>query len=90
MCKCLWNHAFSLYLILKVSFYLFLQVLIPLISNRENQNKWPQVVTQDITRHTGALKGDVFTLSGQVKGRTLLPLPAQTDLLVQAAELQAE
>lgn len=66
-----------------------LQVLIPIMNNNHNQSGWPSVVTQDIGRHVGALKGDVLTLSGQVKGRTLLPLPPQTDLLIEAAELEA-
>lgn len=38
----------------------------------------------------GTLKGEVFVLSGQVKGRTLLPLPAQADLIIEAAECEAE
>lgn len=59
------------------------------MNNDHNQSGWPNVVTQDIGRHVGSLKGDVFTLSGQVKGRTLLPLPPQTDLLIEAAELEA-
>jgi hypothetical protein len=32
------------------------------------------------------MKGDVFTFSGQVKGKTLLPLPHQADLVVKAIE----
>ena len=59
------------------------------MGNEQNQTKWPHVVTQDVTRHVGTLKGDVFMLSGQVKGRTLLPLPSQTESLVEAAELEA-
>ncbi len=58
------------------------------MNNDVNQTSWPSVVTQDIGRHVGALKGDVLTLSGQVKGRTLLPLPPQTESLVEAAELE--
>lgn len=47
-------------------------------------------MTEDIGRHIGTLKGEVFVLSGQVKGRTLLPLPAQAELIIDAAECQAE
>ena len=36
--------------------------------------------------HTGGLKGDVFVLSGQVKGRTLLPLPPQAETATEAVE----
>ena len=41
-------------------------------------------------RHVGGLKGDVYVLSGQVKGRTLLPLPAQSESVILAAESEME
>ena len=68
----------------------YLQVLIPLLSNHDNRSKWPQVVSQDVMHHVGVLKGDVYVLSGQVKGKTLLPLPAQTESVIQAAVNQEE
>ena len=67
-----------------------LQVLIPLLSNNDNRSKWPQVVSQDVMHHVGVLKGDVYVLSGQVKGKTLLPLPAQTESVIRAAVNQEE
>ena len=66
--------------------YVSLQVFVPLISNGLNHHLWPQVVSQDIMKHTGGLKGDVFTVSGRVKGRTLLPLPPQAEEAGEAAE----
>ena len=66
------------------------QVLIPLLSNDDNHSKWPQVVSQDVMRHVGRLKGDVYVLSGQVKGKTLLPLPSKAESVVQAAIEQEE
>ena len=63
----------------------YLQVLIPLLSNSGNHTRWPQVVSQDVMHHVGVLKGDVYVLSGQVKGKTLLPLPAQTESVIRAA-----
>ena len=47
-------------------------------------------MTEDVVRHMGRFKGDVFVLSGQVKGRTLLPLPAQAELFIEAAECHEE
>lgn len=61
------------------------QVVLPLVSNGRNHRLWPQVVSQDVLRHTGGLKGDVLTLSGQVKGKTLLPLPPQAESAAMAA-----
>ena len=39
-------------------------------------------------RHVGGFKGEVFLFSGQVKGKTLLPLPPQADLMVRAVECE--
>lgn len=60
----------------------------PLLSNHINHAKWPQVVSQDVSRHVGNVKSDVYVLSGLVKGKTLLPLPPQTEAVVMAADLQ--
>ena len=66
--------------------YISLQLLVPVIANQSNQKKWPNVVSSDLLSHVGGLKGDVFKFTGQVKGRTLLPLPPQTNLVVEAVE----
>ena len=60
-------------------------MLLPLLSNGGNHSKWPLVVSGDVLQHVCRLKGDVYVLSGQVKGKTLLPLPQQTESIVQAA-----
>ena len=79
-------------------------MVLPLITNDSNHFQWPQVVSQDVMRHSGeilvecycirleyhishtcitaclgGLKGDVLVVSGQVKGKTLLPLPPQAE-----------
>ena len=48
----------------------------PILTNQKNHQGWPQVVSQDIVRHVHSLKSTVFMVVGQVKGKTLLPLPA--------------
>ena len=58
----------------------------PLIANNTNHTEWPKVVSQDLTRHIGSFKGEVYTINGQVKGKTLLPLPYQADLVVKASD----
>ena len=58
----------------------------PVITNDDNHTSWPAVVSQDVIRHIGTLKGDVFSFSGQVKGKTLLSLPQEADLVVKAVE----
>ena len=60
--------------------------MVPVIANDTNHSRWPSVVSQDVVRHIGTLKGEVYTFSGQVKGKTLLPLPRQADLVDRAIE----
>lgn len=52
-----------------------------MVSNTKNHSLWPQVVSQDVMKHTGGLMGDVLVLSGQVRGKTFLPLPPQADII---------
>ncbi|XP_075889814.1 dynein axonemal heavy chain 9 isoform X2 [Nelusetta ayraudi] len=61
------------------------EVVAPLLCNSQNQSEWPQVVSQDIRRHVHALKTSVFVMSGQVQGKTLLPLPAGSERAEQAS-----
>uniref|UniRef100_A0A7N6A5B3 Dynein, axonemal, heavy chain 9 n=1 Tax=Anabas testudineus TaxID=64144 RepID=A0A7N6A5B3_ANATE len=65
------------------------EVVAPLLSNSRNHTEWPQVVSQDILRHVHSLKTGVFVVSGQVQGKTLLPLPAGAER-VEQAELETE
>nr|XP_033467962.1 dynein heavy chain 9, axonemal [Epinephelus lanceolatus] len=61
------------------------EVVAPLLSNSKNQIEWPKVVCQDVLRHVHSLKTNVFVVSGQVQGKTLLPLPAGSERVEQAA-----
>ena len=56
-----------------------------MLSNGKNHGDWPQVVSQDVKRHVHSLKTNVFVVSGQVKGKTLLPLPLGAERVEQAA-----
>uniref|UniRef100_A0A4W6G4Y5 Dynein axonemal heavy chain 17 n=1 Tax=Lates calcarifer TaxID=8187 RepID=A0A4W6G4Y5_LATCA len=51
------------------------EVVAPLLSNSRNHTEWPKVVSQDVRHHVHSLKTNVFVVSGQVQGKTLLPLP---------------
>ena len=57
-----------------------------MLANSCNHKQWPDVVAKDVLRHMGSFKGEVYLFSGQVKGKTLLPLPQHTDLIVKAAD----
>uniref|UniRef100_A0A8B9E0C3 DYH9 protein n=1 Tax=Anser cygnoides TaxID=8845 RepID=A0A8B9E0C3_ANSCY len=56
-------------------------VIVPILTNRKNHQGWPQVVSQDIIHHVHSLKSAVSVVVGQVKGRTVLPLPQSNKLL---------
>ncbi|XP_071655678.1 dynein axonemal heavy chain 9-like isoform X2 [Patagioenas fasciata] len=55
------------------------RVIVPILMNKKNHQGWPQVVSQDIVRHVHNLKSTIFTVVGQVDGKTLLPLPAGSE-----------
>uniref|UniRef100_A0A8B9CMQ0 Dynein axonemal heavy chain 9 n=1 Tax=Anser brachyrhynchus TaxID=132585 RepID=A0A8B9CMQ0_9AVES len=57
------------------------EVIVPILTNRKNHQGWPQVVSQDIIHHVHSLKSAVSVVVGQVKGRTVLPLPQSNKLL---------
>ncbi|GFN78401.1 dynein heavy chain 9, axonemal, partial [Plakobranchus ocellatus] len=66
------------------------EVLVPLLSNERNHDKWPKVVSQDVTRHVHNLKSNVYVVSGQAKGKTLLPLPVGADRVDDAGDGEKE
>ncbi|XP_064179132.1 dynein heavy chain 9, axonemal [Anguilla rostrata] len=61
------------------------EVVVPVLANNRNHCEWPHVVSQDIKQHVHSLKTNVFVVAGQVKGKTLLPLPAGSERVEQAA-----
>lgn len=63
------------------------EVLVPLLRNEFNQKAWPNVVSQDVLRHIHNLKNKVFVVSGQVKGKTLLPFPVGADRVDKAVHV---
>ncbi|CAH1795230.1 unnamed protein product [Owenia fusiformis] len=62
------------------------EVLVPLLSNERNHEQWPNVVSADVLRHVHNLKSSVYVVAGQVKGKTLLPLPVGTEKVEEVAE----
>lgn len=44
------------------------------------------MVSQDVLRHVHQLKNNVFVIAGQVKGRTLLPLPVGSEKIQQESD----
>eukprot|EP00058_Branchiostoma_floridae_P013849 XP_002599337.1 hypothetical protein BRAFLDRAFT_275161 [Branchiostoma floridae] len=63
------------------------QIVVPLLSNFRNHDAWPTVVSQDVLRHVHNLKNSVYVVAGQVKGKTLLPLPVGTERVEQAIDV---
>ncbi|XP_041078235.1 dynein heavy chain 9, axonemal-like [Polyodon spathula] len=61
------------------------EVVVPVLANKKNHQTWPYVISQDISRHIHTLKNNVFVVAGQVRGKTLLPLPAGAEKVEDAA-----
>nr|XP_021499024.1 dynein heavy chain 9, axonemal [Meriones unguiculatus] len=55
------------------------EVIIPVLANEKNHLDWPHMVCQDVRRHAHSLQCDLLVILEQVKGRTLLPLPAGSE-----------
>lgn len=70
----------------KDDFLLILQILFPLLSNERNHESWPLVVAEDVVRHVHSIKSDVYVISGQAKGKTLLPLPVGAEKIDNGEE----
>ena len=51
----------------------------PILSNPDNYSSWPKVVSADVRSHVQKLKNEVYEITGSVKGRTMLPMPAGVD-----------
>ena len=68
VCTCAYRHATN-----------DVQVLMPVLGNKSNHGVWPKVVSDDVLKHVYLLKNRVHVMSGQVKGKTLLPLPASAE-----------
>ncbi|XP_044152524.1 dynein axonemal heavy chain 9 [Bufo gargarizans] len=55
------------------------EVIVPVLANQKNHQNWPLVVSQDVMRHVNGLKSSTFVMAGQVRGKTLLPLPSGSE-----------
>ncbi|CAH8610928.1 unnamed protein product [Heterobilharzia americana] len=55
------------------------EVLIPVLSNKKNYSSWPTVVYEDVIKYAHGLKKQTDIVVGQVKGKTLLPLPVEQE-----------
>ena len=51
------------------------EVFLPILSNPENQKEWSELVSKDLMDKFNHFMAQVYVTMGQIKGRTLLPLP---------------
>ncbi|KAK2111122.1 Dynein heavy chain 9, axonemal [Saguinus oedipus] len=54
-------------------------VFLPVLANEKNRLDWPHMVYQDVRQQAHSLQCDLLVILEQVKGRTLLPLPAGSE-----------
>nr|XP_003818154.3 dynein axonemal heavy chain 9 isoform X2 [Pan paniscus] len=58
---------------------LFSEVVLPVLANEKNRLNWPHMICEDVRRHAHSLQCDLSVILEQVKGKTLLPLPAGSE-----------
>ncbi|XP_037595504.1 dynein heavy chain 9, axonemal isoform X5 [Cebus imitator] len=58
---------------------LFSEVVLPVLANEKNRLDWPHMVYQDVRQQAHSLQCDLLVILEQVKGKTLLPLPAGSE-----------
>ena len=58
------------------------EVYLPLMSNAENQQGWPDVVTRELLDGFQRAVAGIYVTIGQVQGKTLLPLPPTSSVEV--------
>lgn len=59
--------------------HILLQILVPLLSNSQNHDRWPNVIAKDVHKHVHSLKSTVYQVKGEVNGQTVLPMPVGID-----------
>lgn len=65
-------------------------IFVPLLSNEQNYDNWPEIVAQDVQKQVHNLKSTVYQVKGHVNGETILAMPVGVSKIVKAAaELQA-
>lgn len=52
-----------------------------------NLSGWPRVVADDVIQQAHKLKNEMFVMGGKIKGKTLLPLPENMDVLDSVSEV---
>ncbi len=53
----------------------------PVVNAELNQENWPDTVVSDVKQHTQEICGVLYSVQGQLKGKTLLPMPLNTDAI---------
>ncbi len=56
-------------------------MLVPIFNRANNQNDYLKVISNDLSRHLNNLKNKTYVISGQMKGKTQLPIPIGADKL---------
>ena len=63
-----------------------LQVIGPIINAALNQEKWPETVVADVKQNCQEICGVLYSMQGQLKGGTLLPMPFRMEVITENEE----
>ena len=56
-----------------------IDVINTILNNPSNNASWPKVVSAEVRSHGQKLENEVYEITGSIKGRTMLPMPAGLD-----------
>ncbi|ODN03963.1 Dynein beta chain, ciliary [Orchesella cincta] len=54
-------------------------IIRPIVTSETNQDKWPETVVTDVKNQTQEICSTLYTVQGQLKGKTLLPMPVNLE-----------
>lgn len=66
------------------------EVVAPIITAEVNQSKWPESVIADVKHHTEEVTGVIYTVQGQLRKKTLLPMPLEENEIQEIVDQVAE
>lgn len=52
-----------------------------MVTAEVNQDKWPETVVSDLKQQTQEICSILYTVQGQLRGKTLLPMPINLDMI---------
>ncbi|XP_034948410.1 dynein beta chain, ciliary-like [Chelonus insularis] len=66
------------------------EAYLPLLTNPQNQQNWPEVIAEDVEKYIHELRSSICQLKGRMMGQTLLPMPMGIEDFFKADQLTSD